>query len=49
MTQWIIIGLLYVLLLLSFRVLGGFGAAAGAFRNWGSASGGIKPDVASSN
>jgi hypothetical protein len=35
MTQWLIIAILYALVLLSFRLLGGFGAAAEAFRTWG--------------
>ena len=35
MTQWLIIGILYVLSLFSFRLLGGFGMAAEAFRRWG--------------
>jgi hypothetical protein len=39
MTQWLIIGSLYVLSLLSFRLLGGFGAAAEAFRTWGEKTG----------
>lgn len=38
MTEMIIIGALYGLGLLSFRLVGGFGRAAEAFREWGGAS-----------
>jgi hypothetical protein len=35
MIEWIIIGVLDLLVLLVFRGLGGFGAASAAFRQWG--------------
>jgi hypothetical protein len=41
MTAWIIIGSLYAVAMLSFRLLGGFGSAAEALRQWGSAASGI--------
>jgi hypothetical protein len=41
MTAWIIIGLLDLGVLLGFRRLGGIGAAAGVFTDWGCAAGRI--------
>jgi hypothetical protein len=35
MWEWIIIGVVYVLSLFLFRMLGGLGAAARAFEMWG--------------
>ncbi len=41
MAAWIVIGVLDAVVLLGFRVLGGFGAAAAAFEEWGCAAGRI--------
>jgi hypothetical protein len=38
MWEWIIIGAVYVLTLVFFRLLGGLGAAAQAFEMWGRSS-----------
>jgi Sec-independent protein translocase protein TatA len=38
MWSWIVIGVLYVLVLGGYRMLGGLGAAAEAMRDWGRAS-----------
>jgi hypothetical protein len=38
MTQWIIIGGLYPLILLAFTRLGGLGAVAEGLREWGNAA-----------
>jgi hypothetical protein len=38
MAEWIVIGALDALILLGFRRLGGIGAAAGAFKDWGYAA-----------
>jgi hypothetical protein len=38
MWSWIAIGVLYVLVLCGYRLLGGIGAAADALREWGRAS-----------
>jgi hypothetical protein len=38
---WIVIGVLDAAVLAGFRLLGGFGAAAGAFKEWGCAMGRI--------
>ena len=38
MWSWIVIGVLYVLVLGGYRLLGGIGAAADALRQWGHAS-----------
>ena len=35
MAEWIVIGVVDLLVLLGFRRLGGIGAAGGAFREWG--------------
>jgi hypothetical protein len=44
MAEWIIIGVLDAVVLLGFRRLGGIGAAAGVFRDWGCAAGRIDGD-----
>ena len=38
MAEWIIIGALDALVLIGFRRLGGIGAAADAFKDWGCAA-----------
>jgi len=38
MWSWIVIGVLYVLVIGGFRILGGIGAAGEALRDWGRAS-----------
>jgi Sec-independent protein translocase protein TatA len=38
MWSWIVIGVLYVLVIGGFRILGGIGAAGDALRDWGRAS-----------
>jgi hypothetical protein len=38
MTEWITLGALDAVVLLGFRRLGGFGAAAQALRDWGRAA-----------
>jgi hypothetical protein len=38
MWSWIVIGVLYVLVIGGYRMLGGIGAAAEALRAWGRAS-----------
>ena len=38
MWTWIVLGVLYVLVVLGYRILGGVGAAAEALRDWGRAS-----------
>ncbi len=38
MWTWIVLGVLYVLVVLGYRILGGVGAAADALRDWGRAS-----------
>jgi hypothetical protein len=38
MWSWIVIGVLYVLVIGGYRMLGGIGAAAEALRTWGHAS-----------
>jgi hypothetical protein len=38
MWSWIVIGVLYVLVIGGFRILGGIGSAADALREWGRAS-----------
>jgi hypothetical protein len=38
MWSWIVIGVCYVLVIGSFRILGGIGAASDALRDWGRAS-----------
>ena len=38
MWSWIVIGVLYVLVLGGYRLLGGIGSAAEALREWGHAS-----------
>jgi hypothetical protein len=40
MWSWIVIGVLYVLVIGGFRILGGIGAASEALRDWGRASSG---------
>ena len=49
MWSWIVLGVVYVLVLGGFRVLGGIGAASEALRDWGraSASSGQKPHPSS--
>jgi hypothetical protein len=45
MRDWIVILILYVLVLVLFRVLGGVAGAGDALRRWGShaSTGGMKP------
>jgi hypothetical protein len=38
MAIWIILGIVYLVALLGLRRAGGFGAAAGALRDWGCAA-----------
>jgi hypothetical protein len=38
MWSWIVLGVLYVLVIGGYRLLGGIGAAAEALRDWGGAS-----------
>jgi hypothetical protein len=40
MVSWIVIGVLYVLVLLGFRLVGGMSSAMDALRDWGRASAG---------
>jgi hypothetical protein len=49
MREWIPILVLYVLGLGIFRVLGGFGAAAGALRRWGHGSSALRSNPGSSS
>jgi hypothetical protein len=48
MRDWIIVVVLYFVGIGLFRILGGFGAAAGAFRRWGKASSAIRNSPTSS-
>ena len=49
MRDWMVILVLYVLSLGFFRILGGFGAAADAFRWWGNASSELRANPGSSS
>jgi hypothetical protein len=49
MRDWIVVGVLYVLALGLFRVLGGWGSAADVFRRWGTHSAGIRTNPGSSS
>jgi hypothetical protein len=49
MRDWVVILVLYVLALGFFRILGGFGAAADAFRRWGNASSDFRTNPGSSS
>ncbi len=49
MRDWIAILILYVLALGLFRVLGGLGSAADAFRRWGGHSSGTRVNPGSSS
>jgi len=49
MRDWIIIAVLYVLVLASFRFLGGLRAAGDALRRWGEASSSIRSNPGSSS
>ena len=42
MTAWIMIGVAYLVVAGGFRLLGGFGSAGEAFRQWGRASSEIR-------
>lgn len=44
MTNWIIIGVLYALVLVLFGLFGGIGAAGEALRMWGRASARIRSE-----
>lgn len=44
MWDWIVIGVLYMLGVGFFRLLGGFGAAAEALQRWGRASASVRED-----
>jgi hypothetical protein len=48
MIEWILIGVLDVLVLLAFRGLGGFGAAADALTEWGCSASRISGSTCSS-
>ena len=49
MRDWIIFIVLYVVGLGLFRLLGNFGAAAGAFRRWGESSSAVRANPGSSS
>jgi hypothetical protein len=49
MRDWLLILVLYVLALGFFRVLGGWGSAADAFRRWGSHNANIRVNPGSSS
>lgn len=49
MREWLPYFALYVLGLVLFRVLGGLGAAASAFRRWGRGSSGLRASPGSSS
>lgn len=49
MRDWIVILILYILALGLFRVLGGLGSAAEAFRRWGGHSAGQRVNPGSSS
>ena len=49
MREWLPYLALYVLGLVVFRLLGGLGAAASAFRRWGRGSSGLRPSPGSSS
>jgi hypothetical protein len=49
MWSWIVIGVLYVIVIGGFRIVGGIGSAMDAVRDWGRASAsGSHPPVSSS-
>jgi hypothetical protein len=49
MWSWIVIGVLYVIVICGFRIVGGIGSAMDAVREWGHAStSGSHPPVSSS-
>jgi hypothetical protein len=49
MWEWIVIGVLYVLALCFFRLLGGWGAASDALRRWGSSNASVRTSAGSSS
>ena len=49
MLDWLIVAVLYVLMLVLFRWLGGFAAAGRAFSEWGRSSSTVRPDPSSRN
>jgi hypothetical protein len=49
MTDWIVIGVFYLVALVSFGFAGGFGSAGEAFRRWGRASTGLRSNPGSSS
>ena len=49
MRDWIIPGILYLLFLAFFRILGGFRSAADAMRRWGEARSGLRTNAGSSS
>jgi hypothetical protein len=48
MRDWIVIGVLYILVLTLFRLLGGLSSAAEALRSWGAASAALRRNPGSS-
>jgi Sec-independent protein translocase protein TatA len=44
MKEWIVIAVLYVLVIGTFRWLGGFGSAGDAIRRWGRSNANVRPD-----
>jgi hypothetical protein len=49
MTGWILIAVFYIVALVSFRLAGGLGGAAEAFRRWGRASSALRSNRGSSS
>jgi hypothetical protein len=47
--EWILIGVLYVVVIAGFRRLGGFGSAGDAMRRWGRASSTVRRDPRSTS
>ena len=45
--DWLIVAVLYVLMLVLFRWLGGFASAGRAFSEWGRSSSTVRPDPSS--
>jgi hypothetical protein len=48
MRDWIVVVVLYLVGIGLFRILGGFGAAANAFRRWGKATSSLRNNPSSS-
>jgi hypothetical protein len=49
MVSWIVIGVLYLLVIVGFRFVGGMSSAMDALRDWGRASAGTGHSTASSS